>query len=122
MIEIEPEHLTGYLHKASPTCCITFPDLRGQGNFNINILCTMLLLFLTVKSLSENDTVYNLTFFFSKSILIFLPLQVVYEDLTMVHLTSPYVPEYLAFREVGFLVDAISRLGKSKPELLPQVI
>ena len=51
-----------------------------------------------------------------------LPLQVVYEDLTMVHLTSPYVPEYLAFREVGFLVDAISRLGKNKPELLPQVI
>ncbi len=48
-------------------------------------------------------------------------MQVVYEDLTMVHLTSPYVPEYLAFREVGFLVDAISRLGKDKPELLPQV-
>jgi len=40
----------------------------------------------------------------------------------MVHLTSPYVPEYLAFREVGFLVDAISRLQRHKPELLPQVI
>ena len=69
--------------------------------------------------MSENDTVYNLTFFFQK---VYLPLQVVYEDLTMVHLTSPYVPEYLAFREVEFLVDAISRLGKSKPEFLPQVI
>ena len=40
----------------------------------------------------------------------------------MVHLTSPYVPEYLAFREVGFLVDSISRLRKQKPELLPEVI
>jgi len=40
----------------------------------------------------------------------------------MVHLTSPYVPEYLAFREVGFLVDAISRLQRHKPEVLPQVI
>lgn len=40
----------------------------------------------------------------------------------MVHLTSPYVPEYLAFREVGFLVDSISRLQKQKPELLPEVI
>ena len=40
----------------------------------------------------------------------------------MVHLTSPYVPEYLAFREVGFLVDSIYRLRKQKPELLPEVI
>ena len=40
----------------------------------------------------------------------------------MVHLISPYVPEYLAFREVGFLVDSISRLRKQKPELLPEVI
>lgn len=55
-------------------------------------------------------------------VLTFPELEVVYEDLTMIHLTSPYVPEYLAFREVGFLVDAISRLGESKPELLPQVI
>ncbi|KAJ7378297.1 hypothetical protein OS493_023544 [Desmophyllum pertusum] len=55
-------------------------------------------------------------------VLNFPELEVVYEDLSMVHLTSPYVPEYLAFREVGFLVDLISRLGKDKPELLPQVI
>ena len=39
----------------------------------------------------------------------------------MVHLTSPYVPEFLAFREVEFLVDLISTLKKQKPELLPQV-
>lgn len=48
-------------------------------------------------------------------------MQVVYEDLTMVHLTAPYVPEYLAFREVGFLVDSIFKLRKDKPDLLPQV-
>ena len=40
----------------------------------------------------------------------------------MVHLSSPYVPEYLAFREVEFLVNCVSRLLKSKPELVPQVI
>lgn len=58
---------------------------------------------------------------FTSHIGIALSFQVVYEDLTMVHLTSPYVPEYLAFREVGFLVDSISRLHKHKPEFLPQV-
>ena len=51
-----------------------------------------------------------------------LIIQVVYEDLTMVHLSSPYVPEYLAFREVEFLVNCVSRLLTSKPELVPQVI
>ena len=51
-----------------------------------------------------------------------LIIQVVYEDLTMVHLSSPYVPEYLAFREVEFLVNSVSRLLKGKPEQVPQVI
>ncbi|CAH3195963.1 unnamed protein product [Porites evermanni] len=55
-------------------------------------------------------------------VLSFPDLKVVYEDLTMVHLSSPYVPEYLAFREVEFLVNCVSRLLKSKPELVPQVI
>lgn len=39
----------------------------------------------------------------------------------MVHLTSPYVPEYLAFREVKFLVELLSTMEKQKPDLLPQV-
>lgn len=55
-------------------------------------------------------------------VLSFPELKVVYEDLTMVHLSSPYVPEYLAFREVEFLVNCVSRLLTSKPELVPQVI
>ncbi|XP_048576306.1 endonuclease V isoform X2 [Nematostella vectensis] len=49
-------------------------------------------------------------------------LEVVYEDLAMVHLTSPYVPEFLAFREVEFLVESIKRLQQRKPDMMPQVI
>ena len=44
-----------------------------------------------------------------------------YRDLTLVHLKLPYIPEFLAFREVGFLVEAVSKLKKVKPHLLPQV-
>lgn len=44
-----------------------------------------------------------------------------YKDLTLVHLKLPYIPEFLAFREVGFLVEAVSKLKKVKPHLLPQV-
>lgn len=44
-----------------------------------------------------------------------------YEDLTLVHLKLPYIPEFLAFREVGFLVEAVSKLKEVKPHLLPQV-
>lgn len=44
-----------------------------------------------------------------------------YEDLTLVHLKLPYIPEFLAFREVGFLVKAVSKLKEVKPHLLPQV-
>lgn len=55
-------------------------------------------------------------------VLSFPELEVIYEDLSFVHLRSPYVPEYLAFREVEFLVDLISGLQKLTPALLPQVI
>ena len=44
-----------------------------------------------------------------------------YKDLTLVHLKLPYISEFLAFREVGFLVEAVSKLKKVKPHLLPQV-
>ena len=44
-----------------------------------------------------------------------------YEYSTLVHLKLPYIPEFLAFREVGFLVEAVSKLKKVKPHLLPQV-
>ncbi|XP_043855244.1 endonuclease V isoform X3 [Dromiciops gliroides] len=40
----------------------------------------------------------------------------------MVNLTAPYVSGFLAFREVPFLVDAIQRLQKKDPSLMPQVL
>lgn len=49
-------------------------------------------------------------------------MQVEFKDLTLVHLELPYIPEYLAFREVGFLVEAVSKLRRAKPHLLPQII
>ncbi|CAH3105756.1 unnamed protein product [Pocillopora meandrina] len=55
-------------------------------------------------------------------VLSFPELKVLYEDLTLVHLKLPYIPEFLAFREVGFLVEAVSKLKKVKPHLLPQII
>lgn len=39
----------------------------------------------------------------------------------MVHLTFPYVREYLAFRELKFLVELISTMKKQKPNIFPQV-
>ena len=47
--------------------------------------------------------------------------QVVYEDTSMIKLTAPYIPGYLAFREANFLVDKINRLQSTKPGLIPQV-
>lgn len=47
--------------------------------------------------------------------------QVLYEDSRMVTLTAPYIAGFLAFRETPFLLDALKRLQRNKPELLPQV-
>ncbi|CAB4032612.1 endonuclease V [Paramuricea clavata] len=55
-------------------------------------------------------------------ILSYPELEVVYEDYEFVHLTSPYIPEFLAFREASFLDDLITKLRKNNPELLPKVI
>ncbi|XP_020856533.1 endonuclease V isoform X1 [Phascolarctos cinereus] len=49
-------------------------------------------------------------------------LEVLYEECRMVNLTAPYVSGFLAFREVPFLVDAIQRLQKKDPNLMPQVL
>uniref|UniRef100_A0A3Q3DZH7 Endonuclease V n=1 Tax=Hippocampus comes TaxID=109280 RepID=A0A3Q3DZH7_HIPCM len=48
-------------------------------------------------------------------------LEVLYEDSQMVTLTAPYMPGFLAFRETPFLLEALQRLEKDKPTLLPQV-
>ena len=40
----------------------------------------------------------------------------------MVKLTQPYVPGYLAFREVDHLLDALARQREVKPSVTPQVV
>ena len=39
----------------------------------------------------------------------------------MVVMTEPYIPGFLAFREVGFLLDRLEEVKRKKPELVPQV-
>ncbi|KAF9282491.1 hypothetical protein BGZ88_011007 [Linnemannia elongata] len=48
--------------------------------------------------------------------------KVVYENHAKVKLTLPYIAGYLAFREVEPLLDLISTLRSTRPELEPQVI
>eukprot|EP00795_Rhopilema_esculentum_P009577 gene9577-17332_t len=56
-------------------------------------------------------------------VVISLPdLKVEYQSCTFVHLTSPYIPEYLAFREASYLVCELGKLKQNKPELFPQVL
>ena len=49
-------------------------------------------------------------------------LKIVYEDYKLVKMDEPYIPGFLAFREVNHLVDLINELKKNKPEYIPQVI
>ena len=49
-------------------------------------------------------------------------LEVVHARCMRVRLTAPYVPGYLAFREVGFLVNLVAELRETAPELLPDAI
>ena len=49
-------------------------------------------------------------------------LKIVYEDYKVVKMTEPYVPGFLAFREVNHLVDLVNDIKKNAPEFLPQVI
>ncbi len=49
-------------------------------------------------------------------------LNVVYEKYQMVSLNVPYIPSFLAFREVDSLVELIKDLCANRPEIMPQVI
>ena len=49
-------------------------------------------------------------------------LKIVYEDYKLVKMTEPYVPGFLAFREVNHLIDLINDLKKNSPQYIPQVI
>ncbi|XP_019904985.1 endonuclease V isoform X5 [Esox lucius] len=49
-------------------------------------------------------------------------LELLYEDSQMVTLTAPYIAGFLAFRETPYLLEALQRLEKTQPNLLPQVV
>jgi len=49
-------------------------------------------------------------------------LMVVYENYKMVKLTAPYIPGFLAFREVPHLMDMLNTLRGTRPECVPDVI
>eukprot|EP00035_Acanthoeca_spectabilis_P014462 m.276485 g.276485 ORF g.276485 m.276485 type:complete len:483 (+) comp16144_c0_seq2:2831-4279(+) len=52
----------------------------------------------------------------------FPDLKVVYRRFQMVEMTEPYIPGFLAFREVPHLEPLIAELRATRPELEPQVI
>ena len=49
-------------------------------------------------------------------------LRIVYEDYSLVKMDEPYIPGFLAFREVKHLVNLINDLKNNHPEFIPQVI
>ena len=49
-------------------------------------------------------------------------LKIVYEDYELIKIEEPYIPGFLAFREVNPFVKLIEKLRKNKKEFLPQVI
>ncbi|XP_042341654.1 endonuclease V-like [Plectropomus leopardus] len=55
-------------------------------------------------------------------VLSFPDLQLLHEDSQMVTLTAPYVAGFLAFRETPFLLEALQRLERNQPQLMPQVV
>jgi len=48
--------------------------------------------------------------------------KIVYEDYKLIKIEEPYIPSFLAFREVKPYVELIDDLRKNKPKFLPQVI
>ena len=55
-------------------------------------------------------------------ILDYKTFEIVYEDYNLVKIDEPYIPGFLAFREVKHLVKLIDDLKKNSPQFLPQVI
>ncbi len=52
----------------------------------------------------------------------FKTLKIVYEKYELVTMTQPYVPGFLAFREVDHLTPLINTLKEDKPDLVPDII
>ena len=49
-------------------------------------------------------------------------LKIVYEDYELIKIEEPYIPGFLAFREVKHFVKLIEKLKNNNKELIPQVI
>ena len=49
------------------------------------------------------------------------PLQVLHTSHAVVEMSEPYLPGFLAFREVGFLLDRLEEVHRQQPHLSPQV-
>ena len=47
--------------------------------------------------------------------------QVQYESKQFVTMTEPYIPGFLAFREVKFLLERLEEVKAKRPEFTPQV-
>ena len=55
------------------------------------------------------------------TVAVFFLCQLVHCSCSMIKLTLPYIPGYLAFREGPFIKNEIDLLRKEKPGLMPQV-
>ncbi|XP_052249247.1 endonuclease V-like isoform X2 [Dreissena polymorpha] len=55
-------------------------------------------------------------------VLTFPKLEVVYSDCKMIELTKPYIPGFLGFREVPFLLELFNDLQQRRPELMPHLV
>ncbi|XP_028830714.1 endonuclease V-like isoform X5 [Denticeps clupeoides] len=55
-------------------------------------------------------------------VLSFPELKVLYEDSQLVTLSAPYVAGFLAFRETPSLLEALKKLERTQPALMPQVV
>ena len=49
-------------------------------------------------------------------------MNIVYEKYKVVTLTEPYIPSFLAFREVKHIENLLKELKKNKPEFYPQIV
>jgi deoxyinosine 3'endonuclease (endonuclease V) len=58
----------------------------------------------------------------SLAIMTFPALEPVYQDFAIVDLSVPYVPGFLAFREVPALLPLFERLRATRPDLWPQLL
>jgi len=55
-------------------------------------------------------------------ILSYPSLEIIYKKCKIVHLTSVYIPEYLAFREIEPYFELLKEIETERPDIYPQVI